>query len=77
MMTNDLELFGRVGYVTTEITATGPGGTASVDDSSFAYGAGLNYHFTDTFYGQFSYTSFYDKDGDDLKGYTLGVGMRF
>lgn len=35
-MTNDLELFARVGYVATEFIATRPSRTASADGSSFA-----------------------------------------
>lgn len=77
MLTDQVELFGRAGFVSTEVELSVPGLSDSDRDSSFAYGAGFNYHFTNTLYGQFAYTSFYDKDADRVKGYTLGVGMKF
>ena len=77
MLTDQVELFGRLGYVSTELEISAGGFSDSDSDSSFAYGAGANYHFTDTFYGQFAYTSFYDKDNETISGYTLGVGMKF
>jgi hypothetical protein len=77
MVSDQLELFGRVGYVAADLTVSSPTGSFSEDDSSFAYGAGANYYFTDRFYGQFAYTTFYDKDDTDISGYTLAVGMEF
>src|SRR5690606_28558642 len=77
MVTDRLELFGRVGYVESELELSGQGLSARDSDGSFAYGAGVNYHFTDRFYGQAAYTSFYDKDDDTARGYTLAVGMKF
>lgn len=77
MVTDRLELFGRVGYLESELELSVPGAAASDSDGSFAYGAGVNYHFTDRFYGQAAYTSFYDKDDDTARGYTLAVGMKF
>lgn len=77
MLTDKVELFGRLGYVSTKVEVSRGGVSVSDRDSSFAYGAGFNYLFTDSFYGQFAYTSFYDKDNDRVKGYTVGVGMRF
>lgn len=77
MLTDQVELFGRLGYLESELEVSVPGGSATDSDGSFAYGAGVNYHFTDRFYGQFAYTSFYDKDEDTAQGYTLAVGMKF
>ena len=77
MVTDRLELFGRVGYLESELDLSVPGVRATSSDGSFAYGAGVNYHFTDRFYGQAAYTSFYDKDDDTARGYTLAVGMKF
>ena len=78
MMVNEqFELFGRVGYVNTDYTISGLGRAASEDNSSFAYGVGANYRFTDTLYGQLAYTTFYNKDDTDITGYTLAVGMKF
>jgi opacity protein-like surface antigen len=77
MVADKVELFGRVGYLSTELETSVGGISESERDSSVAYGAGVNYHFTDRFYGQFAYTSFYDEDDATVKGYTLAAGMKF
>jgi opacity protein-like surface antigen len=78
MMASDkLEVFGRLGMVAVDWSLSGPAAPALDSDASFSYGAGLNYYFTDNLYGQFSYTSLYDRDDTEAKGYTLAVGMKF
>jgi outer membrane immunogenic protein len=44
-VTPQFEVFGRVGYGTTELEARAPGVSAREDGDSFNYGAGANYFF--------------------------------
>jgi len=41
----NLELFGRLGYGTTELEVSGPGGSISDSNESWNYGVGANYFF--------------------------------
>lgn len=77
MAADRLEVFGRLGVVTMDWALSGASAPALDDETSFSYGAGINYHFTDNLYGQLAYTSLYDKDDTTAKGYTLAVGMKF
>ena len=52
-------------------------GVASNSDSSFSYGMGLQYQFNGSWYAQADYVSYYDKNGDTIRGPSLGVGLRF
>lgn len=77
MATERLEVFGRLGFTSVDFNLRGIGAPPMDSESSFTYGAGANYYFTDNLYGQFAYTSFFDKDDMSVQGYTLGVGMKF
>lgn len=77
MVTKQLELFGRVGFTRSEVEYTVVTTRTSETETSFAYGAGLNYHVTDTVYGQAAYMSYYDKNGTDARGLLLGIGIKF
>lgn len=77
MLGRQFELFGRLGFTRSELDWTENGVRTSESETSFAYGAGFNYHFTDTFYGQAAYMSYHDKDGTDAKGLLLALGLRF
>lgn len=77
MLGEQFEVFGRAGFVRTDLTLSVPGGSASDSDTSFAYGAGANWHFTDRVYGQLAYTYLYDRGTTTADGYTLALGMRF
>jgi hypothetical protein len=87
----DFQLFAKAGWVHSTVRAAyygygpgyGPGygsGYAydvSTSDSSFSYGVGMQYLFTDTLYMQGDYFVYYDKYGDTIKGPSLSIGMRF
>jgi hypothetical protein len=73
----DLELFAKAGWVHNTVKASYYGYEASSSDSSFSYGMGLQYLFTDKFYMQGDYFVYYDKNGDTIKGPSLSIGMRF
>ena len=46
-------------------------------DSSFSYGVGVQYTFSQQWYVQGDYMSYYDKNGDSIRGPSIGVGVRF
>jgi hypothetical protein len=71
------ELFGKLGWVHATLNASIPGVSASSSDSSVSYGVGLQYTFNGHWYAQADYMSYYDKNGDSIKGPSIGVGTRF
>lgn len=73
----DTELFARLGWVHSEIKATGNGGADSSSGSDASYGLGIQTKFTKDFYGQFDYMNYYNKNGITSKGLTVSVGSRF
>jgi opacity protein-like surface antigen len=77
MLTESFEVFGRLGYMDSKITASGAGLSASESDSGFAYGFGANYYFSKTTYLTVSYLNAYDKDDTKIDGVTFGLGMKF
>jgi opacity protein-like surface antigen len=77
MVGDKVEVFGRLGYVRSKLEFSAPGISESESDGSFAYGLGANYYFSDRLYGQLSYTSLYDKDDVELKGFGAAIGYRF
>ena len=77
MLTDNLELFGRLGAIDSKITGQVDGYSVTGTDHDVSYGLGLNYHFSKTAYGALSYNNFYDKDGIRVRGATLSVGMKF
>lgn len=77
MLTPDLELFGRLGWIENKTIGQVNSYSITDTDDDFAYGLGFNYHFNKTSYGSLSYTNFYDKQGTKTQGVTLGVGMKF
>lgn len=76
-VSDTVELFGRVGWVDTELKTTGAGLSASEKDSSLAYGIGANFNLSKTSYLQASWTRLYKKDDTTIEGLGLAYGMRF
>jgi len=76
MVSDQFEVFGRVGFLRSRLSLNGPG-VSSVSGTSPAYGVGANWHFSPNMYGQLAYTSFYDRNDTQAQGVTLGLGMRF
>ncbi|MEY5100501.1 MAG: hypothetical protein RJA36_3220 [Pseudomonadota bacterium] len=77
MLSPEFELFGRIGYVESKAKGRMGGASASDSSSDWAYGLGANYYFNNATYGTLSYMRLYDKDGEQVNGLTLGVGMKF
>lgn len=76
-LTQDLEVYGRLGYTNTTLKASAAGVSASSTKDSGAYGVGLSYHITPAVYLSTDYTSYYEQSGDSVQGWTVGVGYKF
>lgn len=71
------ELFATAGWFHATLKATLFGTTVKSSDSSIAYGAGFRIPFNERWYVEGNYTSYYGKDGDSVRGPSVGVGVRF
>lgn len=69
-ITERFDIFGRVGYATSEIEASGGGLSASTDIDGLAYGVGGQYFFTDKDGVRLDYTR---HDSDDGEADVVGV----
>ena len=76
-LTNDVEIFARVGRSGWHTTAS----TASASSSShlydWMYSAGLNYNINKSTYLTGGWASIYNKSSTKTDGYSLGIGFRF
>lgn len=79
MLTPDLELFGRVGYASSKLTLSLPGyGFSSTGSGgSLSYGAGLSFKVAPKTSLALDYMSYYNKNGAQATGFTVGVGYKF
>jgi hypothetical protein len=73
----DTEIFGRLGFVRTQLKVSVAGASTSASESDVSYGFGAQTKFTKDIYGQLDYTNYYKKDGVTAKGFTLSIGTRF
>ena len=75
----NLELFGRVGYGTTQIKADVAGFTASEDGESVNYGVGANYFFdgVNGIRGDITRRDFTDDNGGEIDTYSVSYVRRF
>jgi len=71
------ELFARLGWLRATLTGSAPGISLTSSDSGVSYGVGAQYLFTNSWYLQGDYASYYDKNGGTIKGPSLGIGYRF
>lgn len=77
MLSENFEVFGRLGYVENKISASGFGETVSETNGDFAYGVGVNYYVNKTMYVTGNYMSVYNKDNTKAGAFTIGLGMKF
>ena len=77
----DLEVFARVGVLHANVSASASNGfysgSASAGDNSVSFGAGVQYNFTKTIYGQVDYMSLYNKGGTSSQGPSASIGFNF
>ena len=78
-ISENLELFGRLGYGTTSIKADVAGFTASEDGESVNYGVGANYFFDgrNGIRADITRRDFTDDNGGEVDTYGLGYVRRF
>lgn len=72
-----VEVFGRVGVTGADVSASVPGYAITASGSDVSYGAGVQFNFSKTAYGQIDYMSYYNKGGASVKGPSASVGFRF
>lgn len=76
-LTPDVELFGRVGYASSKVTASVPGYALSDSGNSMSYGAGVSFKVAQTTNVIADYMSYYSKNGVKATGFTVGLGFKF
>lgn len=76
-VSDEVELFARLGYVHSKITLSGFGVSESDTDNSVAYGLGGNVYLSKNSYLQLNWTSFYKNDGVKIDGIGLAYGFKF
>lgn len=72
-----VEVFGKVGVTGADVYASARGYAATATDSDLSYGAGVQFNFSKTAYGQIEYMSYYNKGDVSVKGPSASVGFRF
>jgi hypothetical protein len=80
-VTPDLEIFARLGVLHVDVTATAANAYVSAwansYDNSVSFGAGAQYNFSKTVYGQADYMSYYNKSGTSSNGPSVSLGYQF
>ncbi len=79
-VTDSIEVFGRVGYVSIKSDFTvpaSPSNNISNNGTSPSWGLGTSMKFTDKIFGTLDWMQMYKKDGADVKGFGLSVGYKF
>jgi len=66
-----------LGMTHVKVEASGRGGSASDSDSDISYGLGVDYWFNSQVSAGLEFANFYDNDGDEVSGITLGLNFRF
>jgi opacity protein-like surface antigen len=81
MIGDSFEVFGRLGYANTRLSATASASGASASDSgsgsSVSYGVGANFNVSPKMYVGVDYMRYYKKDDTKIDGFTVAVGYRF
>lgn len=76
-VSDEVELFARLGYLHSKLTLSDASGSESDTDNGVAYGLGGNVYLSKTSYLQLNWTNYYKKDGVKIDGIGLAYGMRF
>lgn len=76
-VTDDLQLFGRLGWQHSRLKLSDATGSESDSGSDLAYGFGANYNLSKTSYLQASWMSYYNKNSTKISGFGLSYGIRF
>lgn len=76
-VSDSIDLFGRIGWVRTELEVSAAGVSVSDSGNDVAYGVGANFNLSKTSYIQANWMNYYKKDGLKVDGFTVAYGMRF
>jgi hypothetical protein len=76
-LTNDVEIFARVGRGGWHTTASTASASLPSHLYDWMYSAGLNYNINKSTYLTGSWASVYNKSSTKVDGYSLGLGFRF
>lgn len=76
-VSDSIDLFGRIGWVRSEMELSAPGVSMSESDSDIAYGFGANFNLSKTSYIQANWMNYFKKDGVKIDGLTVAYGIRF
>jgi len=75
-VTDRFDLFGRLGYAKSELSASVPGVSVSQDFDGVAYGVGARYYFTERLGLRGDFTK-YEGDNNDADVISVGAVVRF
>jgi len=78
-ITNELELFGRIGYFYSNGTSytANTRRTVDVSENAVSYGLGVTYNISKNVYTSLDYMQWDKKDSTDIRGFGLNVGFNF
>jgi opacity protein-like surface antigen len=74
---DDFSLFVRLGVTSARVDIASGYGSAWSSGSDFSYGAGAQFNFTKSVYGQVDYMSYYNKNNISIQAPSLSIGYRF
>lgn len=76
-VSDNLNLFARVGWVRSELELSTSSASLSLRDNDVAYGFGANFSLSKNSYVQASWMNYFKKDGFKADGFTVAYGHRF
>lgn len=76
-LSESIEVFGRIGYANSKLTASAPGIAISASGSDVSYGVGGSVKVAKNMSLNLDYMSYYNKNGTSVNGITLGLGFNF
>lgn len=80
-LSNDVEVFGRVGLVSAKVDGSASAGGYRVSQGSsgsdFAYGVGVKYNLTKDYGLVIDYMNYYNKSDIKIQGLSVGVSLNY
>lgn len=76
-LSNSVDLFGRVGYMSSKLKATVGAESGAENFDGLAYGFGLNVNLTSSSYITVSYLNAHNKDNVSANALSVGYGIKF
>ena len=76
-LSDAFSLFIKLGVTSATVSASTRYGSGYSSNSDISYGGGAQFNFTPNVYGQFDYTSYYNKNGVSVVAPSVSVGYKF